>query len=380
VPVTADIRVSLPLRADSSSLSLADFGSDDAPMRDCLALARTAAGTDLPILILGESGTGKTILARAIHNSSARAQRAFASFNAAALSETLLDSQLFGHERGAFTGAERTVKGKFEQADRGTLFIDEIADMSPTAQAKILRAVEYGEFERLGSERLQIADVRLISATHLPLARFIASEQFRKDLFYRISGITLRLPPLRARPNDLRALVAAEIRAAGLQQHKTIVGLSRAAMERLFAYAWPGNLRELKRVIHSAVALTESEIIQPAALLLEESDGGEVGDAAAEAATSARVALTTRAGLPRANGHVNGGLALRDVELHHINHVLDLMSGNKRRAAQALGLSRSTLDRKLSANAPALSRSDTLVSRRDATTCIEIEPRSPAAD
>ena len=353
------------------ALSLADFASDDAPMRDCLALARTAAATDLPILILGESGTGKTILARAIHNSSPRAQRAFVSFNAAALSETLLDSQLFGHERGAFTGADRTVKGKFELADRGTLFIDEVADMSLTAQAKILRAVEYGEFERLGAERLQVADVRLISATHLPLARFTASAQFRKDLFYRISGITLRLPPLRARPNDLRALIAAEIRSAGLQQQKTILGLSRAAAERLFAYSWPGNLRELKRVIHSAVALATGEIIQPDAVLLEEAD-----DATAPSPDTETV--RSSADLPRTNGHVKSTLALRDVELHHIHHVLDLMGGNKRRAARALGLSRSTLDRKLCADAPALSRSDTAVARRESTSCIEIEPRSPS--
>lgn len=331
----------------ATALSLADFASDDAAMRDCLALARTAAGTDLPILILGESGTGKTMLARAIHNSSPRVQRAFVSFNAAALSETLLDSQLFGHERGAFTGAERMVKGKFELADRGTLFIDEIADMSLTAQAKILRAVEYGEFERLGAERLQIADVRLISATHLPLARFTAWERFRKDLFYRISGITLRLPPLRARPNDLRALIAAEIRAAGVQQHKAIAGLSREAVERLFAYSWPGNLRELKRVIHSAVALTDVEIIQADAVLLDEVEN--VGDVAATPVATGEPRRPV-SDLPVTNGRANGSLTLRDVEQHHVQHVLDLMGGNKRRAARALGLSRSTLDRKLGAS------------------------------
>ena len=137
--------------------TLDDFASADSPMRRCLDLARVAAQTELPVLILGESGTGKTLLARAVHNSSKRAQAAFVSFNAAALSDTLLDSQLFGHDKGAFTGAQKAVKGKFELAHGGTLFIDEIADLSPVAQAKILRAVEYGEFERLGSERLQVA-------------------------------------------------------------------------------------------------------------------------------------------------------------------------------------------------------------------------------
>src|SRR5437870_1262612 len=151
---------------DDTDATLDDFCSDDGAMKACLGLARKAAKTDLPILILGESGTGKTILARAIHNSSGRKNRPFISFNAAALSETLLDSQLFGHERGAFTGAQNRVKGKFELADKGTLFLDEVADLSPAAQSKILRAVETGEFERLGSETLQHADVRVISATH----------------------------------------------------------------------------------------------------------------------------------------------------------------------------------------------------------------------
>jgi transcriptional regulator with PAS, ATPase and Fis domain len=186
------------MKPDLWAATLDDFHSDDAPMQRCLELARLAARTDLPILVVGESGTGKTLLARAIHNSSRRAAAPFVSFNAAALSDTLLDSQLFGHEKGAFTGADRVVRGKFELAHEGTLFLDEIADMSAAAQAKILRAVEYGQFERLGSEALQVADVRLISATHWPLARLVAADRFRKDLFYRISGITLALPSWRA--------------------------------------------------------------------------------------------------------------------------------------------------------------------------------------
>ena len=164
-------RVSMPCAPrgyENRDATLDDFVSSDPPMQACLERARLAARTDLPVLILGESGTGKTILARAIHNSSERAGGPFVSFNAAALSETLLDSQLFGHERGAFTGAQSRVKGKFELADRGTLFLDEIADLSPQGQSKILRAIEYGEFERLGSETLREADVRVLSATHHP--------------------------------------------------------------------------------------------------------------------------------------------------------------------------------------------------------------------
>ena len=309
--------------------SLDDFQSADAPMQKCLHLARLAAKTDLPILIVGESGTGKTLLARAIHESSRRAKSPFVAFNAAALSDTLVDSQLFGHEKGAFTGADKTVRGKFELAHTGTLFIDEIADMSSTAQAKILRAVEYGEFEKLGSEALQRADVRVISATHWPLEKFVSTDRFRHDLFYRISGIVLSLPPLRARPHDLRSLIASEIRLASRTEGKTIAGLAKDAADRLFAYTWPGNLRQLKTVIQTAVALTPTEVIPAEAILLN-----EVGEA------------------PSA-------FSLDAAEQRHIHDVLARVGGNKRQAARVLGVSRSTLDRKLSVAPASWPRNET---------------------
>ena len=325
--------------------TLDQFSTEDDAMRRCLELAHVAARTDMPVLILGESGTGKTMLARAIHTSSSRAEGAFVAFNAAALSETLLDSQLFGHEKGAFTGAARRVLGKFEQAHQGTLFIDEVADMTPAAQAKILRAVEYGEFERLGSESLQVADVRLISATHLPIRRFMESDHFRRDLFYRISGLTITVPPLRDRPTDLRALIGAEITSAARAQKKEITGLSRAAAERLFAHRWPGNLRELQRVIHTAVAMTAGDVIFPESLLLEvvEPPAGEVEVPRAahpHAPADRRTVVDVAAS--------GGDLSLRRVEHQHILDVLSRMGGCKRRTARALGVSRSTLDRKLS--------------------------------
>ncbi len=315
--------------------TLDDFQTGDEAMRLCLDLARVAAKTNLPILILGETGTGKTLLARVVHNSSRRAQGPFVAFNSAALSDTLLDSQLFGHERGAFTGADRRVKGKFELADSGTLFLDEIADMSPAAQAKILRAVEHGEFERLGSEQLLEADVRLISATHLPINRYKETDHFRKDLFYRISGITLKVPALRERPNDLRSLIATEIAAAGASLGRPIVGLSRPAADRLLDYEWPGNLRELKRVIHTAVAITGGEVIEDSAILLEAPEMREPSPAP----QVPRAATSNRNGDP--------DLSLRAAERRHIQAVLAQLGGNKRRAARALGLARSTLDRKL---------------------------------
>ncbi|MEO8335011.1 MAG: sigma 54-interacting transcriptional regulator [bacterium] len=355
------------------SYTLDQFTTEDDAMRRCLELARVAARTDIPVLILGESGTGKTMLARAVHMSSSRSSGNFAAFNAAALSDTLLDSQLFGHEKGAFTGATKRVLGKFEQAHGGTLFIDEIADMTSAAQAKILRAVEYGEFERLGSEALQVADVRLISATHLPIRRFMESDHFRRDLFYRISGLSITVPPLRERPTDLRALVGKEIAKAAESQHKPIVGLSRQAAAMLFEHRWPGNLRELQRVVHTAVAMTTGDVIYPDSLLLEVV--GELrGDAEVErqpttaaARTSGAYSLADRRPAPaRRDSKVD--LSLRKVEERHILDVLSQMDGCKRRTARALGVSRSTLDRKLvSFNSAVRAPKDALVSPLQAT-------------
>jgi two-component system response regulator HydG len=321
---------------DDTDATLDDFWSSDAAMQACLERARMAARTDLPILILGESGTGKTILARAIHNSSTRRGRPFVAFNAAALSETLLDSQLFGHEKGAFTGAHHRVKGKFELADGGTLFIDEVGDLSPAAQSKILRAVESGEFERLGSETLQRTDVRLISATHHPIGVTGARNGFRDDLFYRISGITLAVPALRERPNDLPTLLANEIARASRRQATTIVGLDRQAADRLLAHAWPGNLRELSRVVQAAVALTTGDVIGVEHLLL-------AGDPLPAAAPSTRAGQET-------------DRSLREAVHRHIRSVIEAVGGNKRRAARELGVSRATLDRKLQEIARAMRR------------------------
>jgi DNA-binding NtrC family response regulator len=316
-----------PPAFDSASATLETFYTGDTAMQACLDRARVAARTELPILILGESGAGKTILARAIHNSSKRSGHAFVSFNAAALSDTLLDSQLFGHERGAFTGAHQRVKGKFELADRGTLFLDEIADLSPAAQSKILRAVEYGEFERLGSDALQRADVRILSATHHPL-NGEASGRFRQDLFFRISGFTLTVPPLRQRPGDLPVLLAAEIARACERQGKTIVGLDRPAADRLLAYAWPGNLRELSTVVHAAVALAPGDVIGESHLILDER-----ASPSAPATPPAVAAPDNR--------------TLRAAVHRHIAQVLEDVGGNKRRAARELGVARATLDRRL---------------------------------
>src|SRR5438128_7141199 len=192
-----------------SKLRIEDLTTSNQAMARCLQLAALAANSDVPVVLLGETGTGKTLLAHAIHNSSARAGRPFIAFNASAISDTLLESQLFGHERGAFTGAQQSVKGKFELADDGTLFLDEISEMSPLAQVKILRVLEYGEFERLGSERMLTSSARIICASNCSLRERVGLGKFREDLYQRLNGLTLLIPPLPERVQELLALIAA---------------------------------------------------------------------------------------------------------------------------------------------------------------------------
>src|SRR5438309_8069041 len=226
-------------------LKVADLTTSNAAMARCLQLAALAAQSDVPVVLLGETGTGKTLLARAIHNSSVRAERPFVSFNASAMSDTLLESQLFGHERGAFTGAQQSVKGKFELADGGTIFLDEISEMSSLAQVKILRVLEYGEFERLGSERMLKSNARILCASNCSLRERVRDGKFREDLYQRLNGLTLLTPPLRERLEELPALIAAELKTAAAKEGKDITAIHPEAMEKLLHHEWRGNLREL---------------------------------------------------------------------------------------------------------------------------------------
>src|SRR5262249_55561470 len=246
-----------------SQLKVEDLTTNNAAMSRCLKLALLAAKSDVPVVLLGETGTGKTLLAHAIHNSSARGPGPFISFNASAMSDTLLESQLFGHEKGAFTGAQQSVKGKFELADGGTLFLDEISEMSPLAKVKILRVLEYGEFERLGSERMLKSNARILCASNCSLRERVRHGKFREDLFQRLNGLTLLIPPLRERLEELPSLIAAERKIAAAKEGKMITAIHPQAMEKLMQHQWCGNLRELSHTVRTMALFCDGSVIFP---------------------------------------------------------------------------------------------------------------------
>jgi transcriptional regulator with PAS, ATPase and Fis domain len=320
-----------------SNLRVEDLTTANDAMARCLRLAALAAKSEVPVVLLGETGTGKTLLAHAVHNSSARATRPFVAFNASAMSDTLIESQLFGHERGAFTGAQTTVKGKFELANEGTLFLDEIADMSPLAQVKILRVLEYGEFERLGSEQMLHCDVRIICATNCSLRERVAMGKLREDLYHRLNGLTLLIPPLRERMEELPALIAAELKAAAANENKTITAIHPEAMDKLVAYPWPGNLRELNHTVRTMTLFCDGRVILPEHVVFPPDLKPNAPVTPASASSS------------QSNGSEESirNLSLAGAVARHVKFVYDQAGNNQRRTARLLGISRATLARHL---------------------------------
>ena len=333
-------------------LRVEELGTRNVAMARCLKLAAVAAKSAVPVLILGETGTGKTLLAEAIHNSSARAAGPFISFVASAMSDTLLESQLFGHERGAFTGAQTALRGKFERADTGTLFLDEIADMSLLAQAKTLRAVECGEFERLGSERSLHSNARIVSATNRSLRELISAGKFREDLYHRLNGLTLRIPPLRDRLEDLPAIIAGEFKAAAAECGKSVTSIHPAAIEKLLAHPWPGNLRELFHTVRATLLLAEGASIEPddiqfdaEPMMLPNGSGSQFADTGVSTVGLPKARMNHSSGSETPISDDDPSLA-RTVD-RHIRRVCAAVNGNQRQAAARLGISRATLSRHL---------------------------------
>jgi DNA-binding NtrC family response regulator len=255
------------LRARTSEVYRLEHIVGDAPkIRELRDLIKTVARTDARVLVLGESGTGKELVAGALHSLSARGAKNYVRINCAAIPETLLESELFGHEKGAFTGALKQKHGRVEEADGGTIFLDEIADMSRPLQAKLLRFLEDGSFTRVGGTQELRVNVRLVAATNRDIVQAIKAGDFREDLFHRLNVVQFRLPPLRERGNDV-VLLAEHFRqqfAATMNRH--VRSISRAALQKLLAHAWPGNIRELRNVIERALILETSAEIQPASL------------------------------------------------------------------------------------------------------------------
>ncbi len=294
-------------------------------LKEALARAAKVAPTETTVLLTGESGTGKELVARALHHSSPRAEGPYIALNCAALPETLVEAELFGHEKGAFTGADKQKPGRFELAAGGTLFLDEVADLPPSAQAKLLRVVQEREFQRVGGTATLRADVRLLTATNRDLARAVAEGKFREDLFYRLNVFSVHLPPLRERGEDILLLATHFVRELGSRIGRGESGLSRDAQELLRAYPWPGNIRELANAIERALILADGGLLTAAHFGLDaERPRRREGPSSPPAEPAAPEALS-------------------DLERRAILAALEHTKGNKTRAAALLGITRTQL-------------------------------------
>ncbi|HSZ59542.1 MAG TPA: sigma-54 dependent transcriptional regulator [Tepidisphaeraceae bacterium] len=295
-------------------------------MQKVVQTARQVAASDIPVLIMGESGTGKELIARSIHTNSRRRKHRLVALNCAGLSESILEDELFGHVRGAFTGAQGDREGRFEHADEGTLFLDEVGDMPAVMQAKLLRVLENGEIVRLGSNEPLRVDVRLISATNKKLDELVADKHFREDLFFRINGISILIPPLRERREDIPLLIYFFLNQAAEKYQKEIDGLTPDAQQILMSYSWPGNVRQLRNIVERMVVLTSSPKIGVETLPPEiRPAGADLG------------------------GGMNNlvGISIEQAEKELIRNTLQLVNGNREQAAKILGIGERTLYRKI---------------------------------
>jgi len=311
-----------------SRYKLEEIVGNSAPMLKVFERIRQAAATDATVLIQGETGTGKELVARAIHYNSLRRNNRFVPLNCAGLVETILESELFGHEKGAFTGATSSRVGMFEYADHGTMFLDEIGDMPASSQVKLLRVLEHGEIVRVGSNKPIRVDVRLIAATHADLQQKMKDGTFRQDLFYRLNVVTINLPPLRHRRADVLLLADHFLGQLAERHGRFVTGVSPEVKKLLLRHEWPGNVRELKNCLEHMIVVTTDSVLGEDDLpdyLLAQLKGAP-----------ARPSLDSMAGQP-----------LDEVEKQHIARTLELVDGNRAKAAELLGIGERTLYRKI---------------------------------
>lgn len=299
-------------------------------IRDMLQIISTVAPTEATVLITGQSGTGKELVARALHEGSARAARPLVTVNCAALAENLLESELFGHEKGSFTGAERRREGRFVQADGGTLFLDEIGEMPLSLQAKLLRALQQGEVQRVGSDTPITVDVRVLAATNRDLRREAAEKRFREDLYFRLNVISIEVPSLCRRSEDIPLLAAHFLQRFAERNRKNIKGFAPQALDSMLRYSWPGNVRELENAVERAVILCNGDLIT----------GRELP------ASVVGAPVETTAAAPEGEASL-AGLPLDTVERRAIEETLRQTGDNKSEAARRLGITRATLHNKL---------------------------------
>jgi len=325
---TANERRAQKPKAGKGDFTFEGVRSNSPAMEGIFEVLRRVAPTNISVLIEGQSGTGKELLARAIHINSLRWNKSFRPVNCAGLTETLLESELFGHIKGAFTGAAGDRKGLFEIADKGTLFLDEIGDMSPTSQAKLLRVIEDGVIIPVGSNKPSVVDVRIISATNQNLPELIEEKKFRQDLYFRIKGVNISLPALSERIQDIPALIDYFLKEAATEVGSKISGITDAALTVLSRYDWPGNVRQLRNTIRTMVVMCDRDRL-------------DVRDIPPDIAQKRQLIAGSQA--PAALGAVS----LNELEKQAIEETLAKTKGNREKAAKILGIGERTLYRKI---------------------------------
>jgi DNA-binding NtrC family response regulator len=324
-----------------------DIVGQSEAMQSVFKMVGRVAMSDAPVLVTGESGCGKELVARAIHTYSERSKKSLLAINCAAIPENLLESELFGHERGAFTGAATQRIGRFEQCNGGTLFLDEIGEMPLAVQSKLLRVLQEGEFSRVGGNATIRSNVRIVAATNRNLEQAIAKKEFREDLYYRLNVVGIHLPPLRARTEDIPLLAEYFLSRIATQQHRPLLQLSSEAIKVMESYPWPGNVRELQNTLQRAVVLATSDVILPKDLPLGQVGGVEAGDSPV-ASVSALTVEEAAGALFDAFAREGGDRELLPwVEEEFTRRAMELTGSNQVKASRLLGITRATLRKRL---------------------------------